>query len=154
MLRYADRCSFIVDRQKDESFKNDQWYKEFINLYREIKDYDYNREKNEDYNNLFKEIRGRYANIFDKIDNEFNRSSPINFIKFILRNHPYNDFENDKKRRGEKFFTNYNLALVNYLLEKYEQGNIPHNRNEETKLKYCIAHEIFNKLNNLYTRIQ
>ena len=154
MLRYADRCSFIIDRQKDESFKNDQWYKEFVNLYKEIKDYDCNRENNEDYNNLFNEIRGKYANIFDEIDNEFNRLSPINFINFILKNHPYNDFENDKKIKGEKFFKNYNLTLVNYLLERYQPDNFPHNGNEEIKLKYCKAHEIFAKLNNLYTRIQ
>ena len=155
MLRYADRCSFIIEKQKDESFKNDQWYNEFIKLYEEIKNYNCNKENNEDYNSLFNEIRPKYEDIFNKIDNKFNKKKePIDFIKFILEKHPYNDYESDKNKKGENFFEKYSLVLVNYLLEKYLPDNFPHNGDEEIKLKYCIVNEIFVKLNNLYLTIQ
>ena len=147
MLRYADRCSFIIEKQKDESFKNDQWYNEFIKLYEEIKNYNCNKENNEDYNSLFNEIRPKYEDIFNEIDNKFNKKKePIDFIKFILEKYPYNDYESDKNKNGENFFEKYSLVLVNYLLEKYQPDNFPHNGDEEIKLKYCIVNEIFQKI--------
>jgi len=126
-----------------------------IKLYEEIKNYNCNKENNEDYNSLFNEIRPKYEDIFNKIDNKFNKKKePIDFIKFILEKHPYNDYESDKNKKGENFFEKYSLVLVNYLLEKYLPDNFPHNGDEEIKLKYCIVNEIFVKLNNLYLTIQ
>ena len=90
ILRYTNRIIFIIENQKDKtSFKNEQWYSEFIKSHEKIKDYDCNRENDEDYNKLFNEIKSKNENIFDEIDKEFNRSKEvIYFIEFILKNHP------------------------------------------------------------------
>ena len=62
---------------------------------------------------------------------------------------------NDKSTKGDDYFNNYNLVLVNYLLEKYQPCNFPRQEDEEEeRLNFCISHEIFSKLSNLYSKIQ
>ena len=158
LLKYAKRCMFIIENQKDQSFKSDKWYLEFIKLYEEISNYECNKEKDEDYLTLFGEVKSNTNNqeIFNKIDEKFNcKKKEIDFINYILKYHPYDGYMNDKSTKGEDYFNNYNLVLVNYLLEKYQPCNFPRQEDEEEeRLNFCISHEIFSKLSNLYSKIQ
>ena len=152
LLRYAERCKYIVDVNKDrEQFKKEKWFIEFNNLYNKLKE---KEPKYEEYHRIFPEIRKQNSKIFDDIEEKFNKKkSNIDFIEFILNNHPYNGYEEDLK--NEKInFKNFSLELVNILLEKYHPDNYTYQGDEQTKLKYCIIHEITKNLNKLYTTPQ
>ena len=80
----------------------------------------------------------------------FKISQLEDFVKFIIKNHPYKGIENDANRN---FDTN-NPELITFLLRKYlpdDYNYLP--TNEPSKLKYCLAQEISKKLNSIYQKL-
>lgn len=106
----------------------------------------------EDYQSLFRNIRRSHTEIFDTLDDEFRvNGRKIEFINFILKKHPFNNYENEKQKRN---FNKYNTELISYLNEQYQPDNYtPSDQKEKSKVEYCIAHEISKKLSNLLTTI-
>ena len=149
LLRYSNRCKFIIDHNPEiKKCENEKWYIEFNKLYEIIKQ---KEPKDEEFYQIFPEIRRNNSQIFDEIEQKFNKKiSNIDFIKFILDKHPYKEYEADKKRRK---FDKYNLALVNYLLQKYHPDNYTLAGGEKERLNYCINHEIARKLSDLYSSV-
>ena len=95
------------------------------------------------------EIRDQYSDIFNEIERQFNKKKTnYDFIKFILENHPYKDYEKDKENT---ILNTYSIELVNFLLEKYNPDDYSLTEDLATQLQYCIIHEIAQKLNNIYT---
>ena len=150
LLRYAERCKYIIDVNKDrEQYKTKNWYQEFDNLYRTLKQ---SEPKYEEYHKILPEIRSQYSDIFNEIERQFNKKKSNNeFIKFILDKHPYKGYEKDK---NNPIFKTYSLELVNFLLDKYHPDNYSFTGDNTAKLQYCIIHEIAKKLNNIYTTPQ
>jgi hypothetical protein len=150
LLRYAERCKYIVDVNKDkEQYKTKNWYKEFENLYIPLKQ---SEPKYEEYHKILPEIKRQNIEIFNEIESQFNKKkSNYDFIKFILDKHPYKDYEQDK---NNPILKTYSLELVNFLLDKYHPDNYSFTGDNTTKLQYCIVHEIAKKLNNIFTTPQ
>ena len=147
LLRYAERCKYIINANEDqEQFKEKYWYKEFEKLYKNLKDLE---PRYEEYYRILPEIKDQYSDIFNEIERRFNKKkSNYDFIKFILENHPYKDYEKDKENTILK---TYSIELVNFLLEKYNPDDYSLTEDLTTQLQYCIIHEIAKKLNNIYT---
>ena len=150
LLRYAERCKYIIDVNKDrKQYETKNWYKEFDNLYRLLKE---KEPKYEEYHKILPDIKNQYNDIFNEIERQFNKKkSNYDFIKFILDKHPYKDYEKDK---NNSILKTYSLELVNFLLDKYHPDNYSFTGDNTTKLQYCIIHEITKKLNNIYTTPQ
>ena len=149
LLRYSNRCKFIIEHNPEiKNCEKERWFIEFNNLYEDLKK---NEPKDEEFSQIFPQIRKKNSAIFNTIDQKFNKKKEnIEFIKFILEKHPYKGYDKDKEQRD---FDKYNLGLVNYLLQKYHPDNYSLKGGEEEKLNYCIYHEIERKLNNLYTSV-
>ena len=150
LLRYAERCKYIIDVNQDrEKYQTKNWYKEFDNLYRTLKQ---SEPKYEEYHKILPDIKSQYGDIFNEIERQFNKKkSNYDFIKFILDKHPYKGYEKDKEN---PILKKYSLELVNFLLDKYHPDNYSFTGDNTTKLQYCIVHEITKKLNNIYTTPQ
>ena len=90
LLRYAERCKYIIDVNKDrEKFKKEKWCIEFDNLYIKLKN---TETKYEEYHKILPEIQKKYRTVFYQIEEKFNKKkSNIEFINFILKEHPYKD---------------------------------------------------------------
>ena len=83
-------------------------------------------------------------------NNLIQKKKNIDFINFILKEHPYKEYENEKSNRD---FSNYSLDLVRFLLIRYQPDNYTLNESEDKKLEYCIVHIISQKLSNLYKKL-
>ena len=95
-------------------------------------------------------MKSKYPDVFKKIDDNFNKKSAKDFIKFIIKEHPYQGYENDK----DKKFDNDSPETLRYLLKQYLPDNYkPMRSKPETILKHCIVHEISKKLNYYYSNI-
>ena len=154
LLRYAERCKLIVDdiisKIEDEEnkkiFKNEKWFIEFEKLYKKLKD---KEPKYEDYYKIAPKIKEKNPKIFNEIEEKFNKKEkPKDFIDFILEEHPYENYEEDKK--NNTIFNKYSRELVNFLLDKYHPDNYSFTGDVENGLNYCINHEIYSRLNLLY----
>jgi len=146
LLRYAERCKYIIDINKDrEQFKTKNWYIEFSNLYKILKQ---SEPKYDEYHKILPEIKNKYSEIFNEIERQFNKKkSNYDFIKFILDKHPYKNYEKDN---NNSILKTYSLELVHFLLDKYHPDYYSFTGEYKIKLQYCIIHEIFKKLNNIY----
>ena len=145
LLFLAERCQFLIgtlsrDKKKEWHLdENEEWYKEFNKLYKVLKDKE--EEKNINYNELLSRVKKTNGKIFDEIENNFNKNKgKIEFINFILENHPYKDY-----KKNERDFKNYTADLLKFLFEKYHPDDY-----REEELTFCIVHEISKKLSNLY----
>ena len=100
------------------------------------------------YQELLEDMKKKHPDIFKTIDNNFEKMSTKDFIKFIITNHPYNGIEKDVDRDFEAEST----ELLHFLLTQYMPDNYRYSStNEKSKLRYCIVHEISKKLNSLYS---
>ena len=147
----AERCKFIIERQskeEKEKLSKKEWYLEFNKLYESLQK---KQPKDEEFYLIIPEMRRKYEKIFNEIEEKFNKKkSNIDFISFILKNHPYRGYENDI---NNKDFYHFNLDLIIFLLIKYQPDNYNLNGDEKEKLEYCIVHVISQKLSNLYRKI-
>ena len=109
----AKKCLFITNDLNYD--KNTEWYKEFLEIYDEIKQMN---EKLQSINEIKDNIRAQHAREFTEIDNKFDRGrNKKGFINYILETTPYDGYENDK---NNKIIENQNeKELIDYLRKKY-----------------------------------
>lgn len=151
LLSYAERCKYLIDdigfNKKEEWHidEKEEWYIEFKNLYKVLKEKESKEVKEENYNDMLSKVKKNNENIFNEIENNFKENKgKIEFIEFILDNHPYKDY-----KKIDRDFKTYNQDLLKFLIEKYQPDNYTHSTEEE-KLEYCIVHEISKKLSYLF----
>ena len=141
LLYLAKRCEFIAEHL---NLKDEKWYLDFIKLYNILITF---APEDKNYPELLQEMKKKNPKIFKELDDNFQNKSLEDFVKFIIKNHPYKGIENDANRN---FDTN-NPELITFLLRKYlpdDYNYLP--TNEPSKLKYCLAQEISKKLNSIY----
>ena len=141
----AKRCQKIVEHLKLDT--KEKWYLEFEKLYNILKELE---PKDQYIQEILDEMKEKYRDVFEKIENAFNKKNAKEFIKFIIKEHPYKDAENDKNKN----FDNDSPETLRYLLKKYLPDNYKILMNiEKTKLNKCIVTEISKKLNYFYLNI-
>ena len=84
--------------------------------------------------------------IFDEIEN-YAKKDNIEFIKFIIENHPPMRYKKEKKTIEEQWKEN-KKNLINVLCSKYHPAKYPKNTEEE-KLRFLIAEKISEHLNKI-----
>ena len=143
LIYLSDRCDLIIDKFKIDRKKG--WCQEFLKIKEKI---DKLKTPDENYKELFQNVRRENSEIFDEIDRQFEENGKkIKFIEFILLKHPYKSYEKDKKERNFKI---YNIDLLYFLSKKYQPENYMKG-NKESELEHCINHEISSKISNLIT---
>ena len=141
----AKRCQKIVEHLKLDT--KEKWYLEFEKLYNILKELE---PKDQYMQEILDEMKEKYRDVFEKIENAFNKKNAKEFIKFIIKEHPYRDAENDKNKN----FDNDSPETLRYLLKKYLPDNYMILKTiEKTKLNKCIVTEISKKLNYFYLNI-
>ena len=145
LIYLARRCETIVEHLKLN--KNEKWYLEFQDLYKKLKE---NEPTDQNYQEQLSEMKEKYPDVFRIIEDNFNTMSPKEFIKFIIKEHPYKYIEKD----SDKNFDEDTPELLRFLLKKYLPDDyMPMQSREDTVLRYCIVHEISKKLNYLYSSV-
>ena len=143
LIPLAKRCEKIAEHLNLD--KKEKWYLEFEKLYKKLKEYE---PKDLDYPELLAEMKAKYPDIFRTIDYNYNNMEKKDFIKFIIKEHPYIDAEKDQ----DKNFDDYSPEILRYLINKYLPDNYKYMRSKEaTVLKYCVVQEISKKLNHLFS---
>ena len=145
-IQLGQECENIVIELNLD--KNEKWYKEFKEIYEEIKE-NY-KLLLEDIDKMRKTIKLKYKIQFDEIENKFlNEKNSFYFIKYILKLKPYKGFENDIKNKN-KDFNAISKELIQYLVNKYN-SNIYNfsNDDEQSLLNYFIIEEIELYLNQI-----
>ena len=146
LMKLADDCEFIIENIKIE--KDEEWYKEFVELYNELKKINQDKEKNyQEKLKIMKETHGKeFTTIEEKFEECKNNKKYINFINFILEKHPYNNYN-----QNDNDFTKINYELLDTLLLKYLPDDYtPKNGDNNSELNFYIIHEIYKKLSNLF----
>ena len=147
LISLAERCFMIIEHIQVD--KNEEWYKEFIEIYNKEIEKKLSKNVIEDQ---FKAIKESNKKLFDEIDSIFNKKTNMEFIHFILEKHPYNNYKNDNNRN----FNNCTPELLSFLMMKYQPDDYKSSdkKDKESQLKYCIANDIFKKLSNISSNIQ
>ena len=139
----AETCLFIIrDLNIDE---NTEWYKEFLEIYNEIKEIN---ERIQTLNEIKDNIKQKYKSKFEEIDKKFDKGkNRKDFIKYILETTPYDRYEEDKKNIDNKSEN----ELIEYLKIKYHPDHyeLPDD-NENKQLRYCKIEYIESLLNSLH----
>ena len=145
-IKLGERCQYLAEQLGKTE---DDWYKEFTELYNEIKSYE--KEINEE--KLKKKITTKHKDKFDEVEKEFNKKNTRKFIEFVLGKYPYKDYEDDKKEKKIDFSNE--LALLHYLITKYHPNEYSYtDEDEQSQLFYFMVEFIESYLNNLYQNIQ
>ena len=143
-LEFGKRIEFIVRNKKLDT--NSEWYKEFKEIYRKLKEDNIVLDKIINKEN----IRIKYSTKFDEIENNFNkRKSNIEFIDYVLTNRPYPQYKEDKDNKKVDF-TKESSELYELLTERYSPNEYTIiEGDEQSKLDYFLTDYIDSKLNNL-----
>ena len=154
-IQLGEKCELYANDIDSGINKNEDWYKEFLDLMKEIKELVGQVGDSEE--EMKKRIKKKYKKIFDEIDSKYiNRKSDQEFIDYALKLKPYNGYEEDQKnkileQKKKEGFEN----MVKYLRAKYHPDLYTYeNENEKTQLDYCIIEHIDSYLNRLFTTIQ
>ena len=154
LIKLCERCEYLAK----EELKIDEkveWYKEFCDLYKEIKSIFDVMELNKA--NMRKTIKEKYKQHFTELERKFNKcnkKNPKEFIDFILQKYPYKDYEEDLK--DNKIDTSkIDQKLLDYLRGKYHPDQYEYSSEDEnSQLLFCIVEVIEANFNNLYENIQ
>ena len=143
-LEFGKRIEFIVRNKKLDT--NSEWYKEFKEIYRKMKEDNIVLDKIINKEN----IRIKYSTKFDEIENNFNkRKSNIEFIDYVLTNRPYPQYKEDKDNKKVDF-TKESSELYELLTERYSPNEYTTiEGDEQSQLDYFLTDYIDSKLNNL-----
>ena len=146
-IKLGEYCKYIVNYLKLN--KNENWYKEFEEIFTES-EYSYSIYTKYENENRIK-IKNKYKEIFEEIELQFiMRKNDSEFIKYILYLQPYNGFEEDLKNKD---FINISNELIEFLRDKYTPYNNAYDYgNEESLLKYFIIEDIklyLDEINNI-----
>jgi hypothetical protein len=142
-LEFGKRIEFIVRNKKLDT--NSEWYKEFKEIYRKMKEDNIVLDKIINKEN----IRIKYSTKFDEIENNFNkRKSNIEFIDYVLTNRPYPQYKEDKDNKKVDF-TKESSELYELLTQRYHPNEYTIDGDEQSQLDYFLTDYIDSKLNNL-----
>ena len=143
-LEFGKRIESIVRIKKLDT--NSEWYKEFKEIYRKMKEDNIVLDKIINKEN----IRIKYSTKFDEIENNFNkRKSNIEFIDYVLTNRPYPQYKEDKDNKKVDF-TKESSELYELLTERYSPNEYTTiEGDEQSQLDYFLTDYIDSKLNNL-----
>ena len=148
-IKLGERCETICRKLKIDP--KTEWYQEFKELYKNLKDKHITITQNE----IREKIKTKYKDKFDKIDERFNkRKNNIDFINFVLENYPYPQYEEDKTKNIVDF-KNESQELLNYLRKEYHPNNyeLREDGKEEEQLNFCIMEYIEALFNVLFENI-
>ena len=150
-IKLGETCEFIVDQLNLN--KEEGWYKEFAEIYKEIKENHELIKKLED--EMREKIRTKYKSKFDEIDNKYSKKSgKIDFINYILKLKPYSGLEQDKKEKGKEFFEKYSTELINHLARKYHPDRVVYSvDDEESQLNFCLIEYIDSYINKMLNTV-
>ena len=143
---YCELAEICLSRADDLNIdKNTEWYKEFLEIYDEIKEMN---EQLQSINEIKDNIKAEHADEFTKLDNKFNRGRNIkDFINYILETTPYDGYEDDKKNKV--IDNKKENELITYLKVKYHPNNYQLTDNPNKQLRYCKIEYIESLLNSL-----
>ena len=111
LLYLADRCELIVEQMKLD--KNENWYKEFSEIYKELKNFDSQSEAEKEYPKILKEVIEKHPDVFKNIEDIFKNKTNKDFIKFIVKKHPFNDIEKEGFRNYEEESPEFSYKIIN-----------------------------------------
>ena len=140
------RCEFIASKLKIT--EEQDWYKEFKEIYKEIKE-------NQEIMRLnWKEIKDKIRN--DNIDEItilenkfFTKKNNMEYINFILENYPYEDYKKEEQKSID--FTKESQELLDFLRGKYHIDNYSYEDSDpKSQLKFYIMEIIHTNLNNMF----
>ena len=138
-LTLEKRCKSISE--KLEIDPKDCWYIEFKGIADDIE------------NKMLKIKRGeifeKYQSQFDELHEQFHKKKDMmEFIKYILENIPYKEYEEDKTNNAINFKP-YTKELIKFLCEKYDPEKYKFKLdNELVQLHYFLFEYIYMKLND------
>ena len=150
-IKLGQDCEFLVDKLNID--KKEKWYLEFEEIYKEIKDnYELLKESEKE---MRENIRKKYKEEFDEIDNKFvKRRNNLEFINYILKKKPYEGYEEDRKNNKKINFNEESQELVNHLRTKYHPDNYNYNNDDEkSQLDYFLIEYIMSYLNRMFEKI-
>ena len=95
------------------------------------------------------EIFEKYQSQFDELHEQFHKKKDMmEFIKYILENIPYKEYEEDKTNNAINFKP-YTKELIKFLCEKYDPEKYKFKLdNELVQLHYFLFEYIYMKLND------
>ena len=153
LLKLCERCEFIA---KELGITNkDDWYKEFLELYEDIKSSIDIIDENQ--REMREKIKRKYKEKFDELERKYNtKRNNKEFIDFILskEEYQYKNYKNDKKNNKIKFSENQEQEFLQFLRGKYHPDQYDYfSDDENSQLKYCIVEKIESYLNSMYENI-
>ena len=93
-IELGERVKIFADDKESGIDKNEDWYKELIQIIKDIKDIEKRLHEEEE---MKINIKKKYINKFDEIDSKFaKKKSEQEFIDYILELRPYKRYEEDK----------------------------------------------------------
>ena len=145
--KMAQRVEFILRGINPKP----EWYKDFCEMYNDLKDY-YTPEMEEE--EMKDKIKKKYKTEFEEIDAIFNKKkSNLEFIEFILKKIPYIGYDKDKDIKKD-FFKKESPELLCYLKNKYSPDKYTYKpEDEDSQLKFCLIGYIDGYFNRLYGQI-
>ena len=151
LFNLCEQCKFIAE--ECGTTDGAEWYKEFLDLYKDIQDIKDIVELN--LRKMREKIEREYKEKFEELETKFNtKRENKEFIDFILLKYPYNGYENDKNNKKLNFSKNQEQELLKFLRPKYHPDNYEYSSdNEQSQLKFCIVEKIESYLNNMYENI-
>lgn len=130
--------------QCNKDINNCPWYKEAIELQKQLEEIINNKNNNNNDEIIKLEIQDKLDNIDSYFDSFEDKKR---FINLILEEYPYDGYnktEFDKIYKSDSL----DLELIDFLSKKYFPDNYPKNTKEEKK-RYYIMEYICQKLNSL-----
>ena len=125
----------------NKNINNCEWYKEAIELQKELEENINNDLENDE------EIKKEIQDKIDQIDSLFDLNDKQRFIDSILEDFPYDGY--DYENRDSKYnWENADEQLIMFLSSKYNPDNYP-KRTKEEKQRYFIMVNICQKINNI-----
>ena len=128
------------------NFQQYRWGNEILSILNEIENklVDMEKYEQEDFETKYKNEK---KNIFDEIK-EYRKKSNIEFIEFILREHPPKRSPLRKNKTASELWKEDAKSFAMVLSGRYSPDNYPKNTEEE-KLNYTIFHEICKEINSI-----
>ena len=145
--KWGDRIAFIAKNLPEES--KSEWYKEFCNIYKELKD---KYSLVEEY--MRENIKKKFKKDFDELDEKFaKKKNNIEFIEYILKKVPYKGSKEEVKNNSIDFKKD-TQELLFHLCKKYHPNEYEYSDNdEESQKRFCLIEIIDSYLNKLYSNI-
>ena len=140
-------CINLVNSFYCNNIQNEKWYIDVKKIVEEIDLKIKNRERSNE--GFMEQMKKEKPEIFKEIDEEY-RKTHLEFIKFILKKYPYNNYNSNQNI--EKEFYNNSIQYLKLLIKNYHPDRYKHTTDKEREL-YSIIIYISPLLNNIYSKI-